>query len=204
MALTDCKLPSREREVPTSERKLRAREEGNGEEPVRGEDTQSSERKQTLAFRFLQPECFPVLLSALIIPAAMLRPVLLCATLLLLTPFEITEARALHPAPDAAQFLEQFLERYDDLLTLEDLENLLNSQPEERSTASSSSSGVKAAEYPKWADVQMQPETPWLRLLKGALTSQRQAEPERSRRGWNRGCFGLKLDRIGSMSGLGC
>nr|prf ANP [Fundulus heteroclitus] len=22
--------------------------------------------------------------------------------------------------------------------------------------------------------------------------------------GWNRGCFGLKLDRIGSMSGLGC
>ncbi|XP_038140138.1 C-type natriuretic peptide 1 [Cyprinodon tularosa] len=135
----------------------------------------------------------------------MLRPVLLCAALLLLTPFEMTEARALHPAPDASQFLEQFLERYDDLLTLDDLENLLNSPTDDRSTASSSSSsGVKAAEFPKWADIQTEPETPWLRLLKGALASQRQAEPERSRRGWNRGCFGLKLDRIGSMSGLGC
>ncbi|KAM4567699.1 C-type natriuretic peptide-like [Fundulus diaphanus] len=131
----------------------------------------------------------------------MLRPVLLCAALLLLTPLEMTEARSLHPAPDAAQFLE----RYDDLLTLDDLENLLNSQLEDRSSsASTSASAVKAAEFPKWADVQTQPETPWLRLLKGALATQRQAEPERSRRGWNRGCFGLKLDRIGSMSGLGC
>lgn len=33
----------------------------------------------------------------------MLCPVLLCAALLLLTPLEITEARALHPSPDAAQ-----------------------------------------------------------------------------------------------------
>lgn len=33
----------------------------------------------------------------------MLCPVLLCATLLLLTPLEITEARALHPSPDAVQ-----------------------------------------------------------------------------------------------------
>ncbi|GLD63778.1 condensin complex subunit 1 [Lates japonicus] len=146
---------------------------------------------------------FPLFLHQsflLLISAAMLCPVLLCATLLLLTPLEITEARALHPSPDAVQFMEQFLERYNDLLTLDDLENLLNSQPEEQST----SSGVKAAEYPKWADVQTQPETPWLRLLKGALANQKRAEPDRSRRGWNRGCFGLKLDRIGSMSGLGC
>ena len=98
--------------------------------------------------------------------------------------------------------MEQFLERYNDLLTLDDLENLLNSQPEEQSTFSSS--GIKAAEYPKWADAQTQAETPWLRLLKGALANQKRAEPDRSRRGWNRGCFGLKLDRIGSMSGLGC
>ncbi|XP_077951085.1 C-type natriuretic peptide-like [Gasterosteus aculeatus] len=129
----------------------------------------------------------------------MLCPVLLCATLLLLTPLEITEARALHP--DAVQFMEQFLERYNDLLTLDDLENLLNGPPEEQSTFSS---GVKAAEYPKLADAQTQPETPWLRLLKGAVANQKRAGPDRSRRGWNRGCFGLKLDRIGSVSGLGC
>uniref|UniRef100_A0A3Q2PGJ4 Natriuretic peptide C-like n=1 Tax=Fundulus heteroclitus TaxID=8078 RepID=A0A3Q2PGJ4_FUNHE len=106
-------------------------------------------------------------------------------------------------APLTSHTAVQFLERYDDLLTLDDLENLLNSQLEDRSS-SASASAVKAAEFPKWADVQTQPETPWLRLLKGALATQRQAEPERSRRGWNRGCFGLKLDRIGSMSGLGC
>ncbi|XP_078108773.1 C-type natriuretic peptide-like [Sander vitreus] len=131
----------------------------------------------------------------------MLCPVLLCATLLLLTPLEITEARSLHPSPDVVEFMEQFLERYNELLTLDDLENLLNSQPEEQSNFSP---GVKAAEYPKWADAQTQAETPWLRLLKGALANQKRVEPDRSRRGWNRGCFGLKLDRIGSMSGLGC
>lgn len=37
----------------------------------------------------------------------MLCPVLLCATLLLLTPLEITEARALHPSPDAVQVQEE-------------------------------------------------------------------------------------------------
>lgn len=38
-----------------------------------------------------------------IISAAMLCPALLCATLLLLSPQEIAEARALHPSPDAVQ-----------------------------------------------------------------------------------------------------
>lgn len=49
---------------------------------------------------------FPVLplkSFRLLVSAAMLCPVLLCATLLLLTPLEITEARALHPSPDAVQ-----------------------------------------------------------------------------------------------------
>ncbi|KAM6967730.1 C-type natriuretic peptide-like [Aplochiton taeniatus] len=131
----------------------------------------------------------------------MLCPVLLCATLLLLAPPRNTEGRTLHPSPDAAQFVEQFLERYNDLLTLDDLENLVSSQPEEPSTFTA---GVKVAEYPKWVDPPAQGESPWLRLLKGALVNQKRAEPDRSRRGWNRGCFGLKLDRIGSMSGLGC
>lgn len=120
----------------------------------------------------------------------MLCPALLCVTLLLLSPLETSEARALQ-SPNAAQFLEQFLERYDDLLTLDDLENMLNSAPDE----------VKSGEYPQIAPASG---TPWLRLLKGALANQKRAEPDRLRRGWNKGCFGLKLDRIGSMSGLGC
>lgn len=92
--------------------------------------------------------------------------------------------------------MEQFLESYNDLLTLDDLENMLKSRPEDQSSLSPS----KGDEYPKWAEA----DTPWLRLLKGALANQKRAEPDRPRRGWNRGCFGLKLDRIGSMSGLGC
>ena len=100
--------------------------------------------------------------------------------------------------------MEQFLDRYNDLLTLDDLENLLTSRAGE-TAAASAAAGVKAAENPKWADPpSAQGETPWLRLLKGSLANQKRAEPDRSRRGWNRGCFGLKLDRIGSLSGLGC
>ncbi len=50
---------------------------------------------------YFQSSCSSFFLS--VISAAMLYPVLLCATLLLLTPLEITEARALHPSPDAVQ-----------------------------------------------------------------------------------------------------
>nr|XP_057909637.1 C-type natriuretic peptide-like [Doryrhamphus excisus] len=130
----------------------------------------------------------------------LLCPVLLGVTLLLMAPLDTGEARTLH-TPDSAQLMEQLLDRYNDLLTMDDLENLLNSPAEEQSTLSS---GAKASEFStKWADVQA--ETPWLRLLREALANQKRVEPEqRSRRGWNRGCFGLKLDRIGSMSGLGC
>lgn len=128
----------------------------------------------------------------------MLCPALLCATMLLLSPLETSEARALQSSPNAAQFLEQFLERYNDLLTLDDLENMLNSAPDELPPVGSPES--KSGEYAQT----VASETPWLRLLRGALANQKRAEPDRLRRGWNRGCFGLKLDRIGSMSGLGC
>nr|ACO09631.1 C-type natriuretic peptide 1 precursor [Osmerus mordax] len=132
----------------------------------------------------------------------MLCPVLLCATLVLLPPLELSEGRALHPSPEGLQFVEQFLERCTDLLNLDDLENAGSNQPEEPSDYAN---GVKVAEYPKWADLPAaQEDSAWLRLLKAALANQKRAEPDRSRRAWNRGCFGLKLDRIGSMSGLGC
>ncbi|XP_033837228.1 C-type natriuretic peptide-like [Periophthalmus magnuspinnatus] len=132
----------------------------------------------------------------------MLCPALLCAALLLLSPLETTEGRALQPSPNAAQFVEQFLERYNDLLTLDDLENMLNG-PADELPPSAGSSGGKSGEYPP-NPAPAAADTQWLRLLKGALANQKRAEPDRLRRGWNRGCFGLKLDRIGSMSGLGC
>ncbi|XP_016087664.1 C-type natriuretic peptide-like [Sinocyclocheilus grahami] len=110
--------------------------------------------------------------------------------------------RTLHTPDKAMQVIEQFLERYNDLLTHDDLDNLTSDQSEE--PMQTFSSGLKVAEYPKWIDTPVQSENAWLRLLKGALVNQKRAPPNRLRRGWNRGCFGLKLDRIGSMSGLGC
>ncbi|KAK7886912.1 hypothetical protein WMY93_026533 [Mugilogobius chulae] len=73
-----------------------------------------------------------------------------------------------------------------------------------RASPSAGSSGGKSGEYPPQSPASSSADSPWLRLLRGALANQKRAEPDRLRRGWNRGCFGLKLDRIGSMSGLGC
>ncbi|XP_063054265.1 C-type natriuretic peptide-like isoform X2 [Engraulis encrasicolus] len=135
----------------------------------------------------------------------MLYPALLCVLLLLLSPLRPTESRALYPpnSNNAMQFLEQVLDRYNDLLTQDDLENLTDDQSEQ--PLQPYGSAVKVAEYPKWADLPAQSsDNSWLRLIRTALANQKRAVPDRVRRGWNRGCFGLKLDRIGSMSGLGC
>ncbi|XP_072572514.1 C-type natriuretic peptide-like [Paramormyrops kingsleyae] len=123
------------------------------------------------------------------------------AVLLLTVPAQHTESRALHNPSDAMQFVEQFLEHYNDLLTLDNLENLVSSPVEEPQPFGS---GLKVAEYPKWIDIPAENDNAWVRLLRGAITSQKRASPDRAKRGWNRGCFGLKLDRIGSLSGLGC
>lgn len=93
------------------------------------------------------------------------------------------------------------MEHYNDLLTLDDLENLVSSPMEEPQPFGS---GLKVAEYPKWIDIPAENDNAWVRLLRGAIASQKRASPDRAKRGWNRGCFGLKLDRIGSLSGLGC
>ncbi|NP_001187594.1 C-type natriuretic peptide-like precursor [Ictalurus punctatus] len=124
------------------------------------------------------------------------------AVLLLLAPLKPSHSRSLHTPDRAMQVIEQFLERYNDLLTLDDLDNLTSDQSEE--PVQVFNSGIKVAENPKWIDIPVQNENSWVRLLKGALANQKRALSDRSRRGWNRGCFGLKLDRIGSMSGLGC
>ncbi|MFT7815947.1 C-type natriuretic peptide-like [Arapaima gigas] len=105
------------------------------------------------------------------------------------------------PARRCRHFVEQLLEHYNDLLTLDDLENLVGSPVEEPQPFGS---GVKVAEYPKWIDIPAENGNAWLRLLRGAVASQKRGTPDRAKRGWNRGCFGLKLDRIGSLSGLGC
>nr|XP_060614747.1 C-type natriuretic peptide 1-like [Anolis sagrei ordinatus] len=47
-------------------------------------------------------------------------------------------------------------------------------------------------------------ETAAQRVLMVALLGSPQHLPPRSKKGLSRGCFGVKLDRIGALSGLGC
>ncbi|XP_061072047.1 C-type natriuretic peptide-like isoform X2 [Conger conger] len=127
----------------------------------------------------------------------MMYKAVVLAALLLAVPLERADSRALRTPVDAIQFLE----RYNDLLNIDDLENQVGDPME---SPQPFSSGLKVAEYPKWIDIPSQTDTTWLRLLRGALANGKRALPDRAKRGWNRGCFGLKLDRIGSLSGLGC
>ncbi|XP_035267411.1 C-type natriuretic peptide [Anguilla anguilla] len=131
----------------------------------------------------------------------MMCKALIFAVLLLAVPLERADSRALRTPVDAIQFVEQFLEHYNDLLNIDDLENQTGDQLESPQPLGS---GLKVAEYPKWIDIPSQNDNTWFRLLRGALANRKRALPDRAKRGWNRGCFGLKLDRIGSLSGLGC
>ncbi|XP_041093220.1 C-type natriuretic peptide-like [Polyodon spathula] len=45
---------------------------------------------------------------------------------------------------------------------------------------------------------------PWRRLLKDFVSSRKMFRGRKKTVQRGRGCFGMKLDRIGSMSGLGC
>ncbi|XP_061072048.1 C-type natriuretic peptide-like isoform X3 [Conger conger] len=110
----------------------------------------------------------------------MMYKAVVLAALLLAVPLERADSRALRTPVDAIQVGDP----------------MESPQP--------FSSGLKVAEYPKWIDIPSQTDTTWLRLLRGALANGKRALPDRAKRGWNRGCFGLKLDRIGSLSGLGC
>nr|XP_006642429.1 PREDICTED: C-type natriuretic peptide-like [Lepisosteus oculatus] len=111
-----------------------------------------------------------------------------------------TESRALKTAP-AMQLLREFLEQYRDLLTADELESLAGDPGERLRPADTTS---KAAEYPGWTDLPPTSEHPWYRLLRDTLANRKRAFSDRAKKGWARGCFGLKLDRIGSLSGLGC
>ncbi|KAM4038268.1 C-type natriuretic peptide 3-like [Anomaloglossus baeobatrachus] len=51
---------------------------------------------------------------------------------------------------------------------------------------------------------QMPPNRAWLRLFSDFMNNQKKFRGRTKKSGTSRGCFGMKLERIGSMSGLGC
>ncbi|MGH0138135.1 UNVERIFIED_CONTAM: hypothetical protein FKN15_065180 [Acipenser sinensis] len=58
---------------------------------------------------------------------------------------------------------------------------------------------VKVKEQNMWVEPPTANEKAWLRLLRGSLANRKWEPVDRLKKGWARGCFGLKLDRIGSI-----
>ncbi|MBN3274512.1 ANFC protein, partial [Polyodon spathula] len=89
--------------------------------------------------------------------------------------------------------------KYSDILTSDDLSEDMSGEHLE-----SESSRVDVKEQKAWAEPPTTNEKAWLRLLRGSLANRKWVSVDKLKKGWARGCFGLKLDRIGSISGLGC
>ncbi|XP_056409624.1 C-type natriuretic peptide-like [Hyla sarda] len=51
---------------------------------------------------------------------------------------------------------------------------------------------------------QMPPNRAWLRVFSDFMNNQKKFRGRTRKSGTSRGCFGMKLERIGTMSGLGC
>ncbi|XP_041077039.1 C-type natriuretic peptide [Polyodon spathula] len=98
------------------------------------------------------------------------------------------------------QLLSRLIEKkYSDILTSDDLSEDMSGEHLE-----SESSRVDVKEQKAWAEPPTTNEKAWLRLLRGSLANRKWVSVDKLKKGWARGCFGLKLDRIGSISGLGC
>ncbi|XP_058850031.1 C-type natriuretic peptide-like [Acipenser ruthenus] len=97
------------------------------------------------------------------------------------------------------QLLARLIEKYSDLLTADDLSEDMSGEHIE-----SEKLRVKVKEQKMWVEPPTANEKAWLRLLRGSLANRKWEPVDRLKKGWARGCFGLKLDRIGSISGLGC
>ncbi|KAM8973021.1 C-type natriuretic peptide 1-like [Pelodytes ibericus] len=89
-----------------------------------------------------------------------------------------------------ADFLSHDLSSSEELLLLESMEDL---------------GGPRPRDSPLPADPAQVPHSrAWLRLFSDFMSNQKKFRGRTKKSGTTRGCFGMKLERIGSMSGLGC
>ncbi|KAG8544283.1 hypothetical protein GDO81_022790, partial [Engystomops pustulosus] len=90
--------------------------------------------------------------------------------------------------------LSQDLSSSEELALLDSMEELgvLPSAPRPRDTLLTPDSA------------QMPPNRAWLRLFSDFMNNQKKFRGRTKKSGTSRGCFGMKLERIGSLSGLGC
>lgn len=98
------------------------------------------------------------------------------------------------PPQSLADLLSQDLSSSEEVLLMESLEDLgaSISGPRPRDTAVPQDSS------------QLQPNRAWLRLFSDFMNNQKKFRGRTKKSGNSRGCFGMKLERIGTSSGLGC
>ncbi|XP_041444941.1 C-type natriuretic peptide-like [Xenopus laevis] len=66
-------------------------------------------------------------------------------------------------------------------------------------------SGPRPRDSPLPLDsAQLPPSRAWLRLFGDFMSNQKKFRGRTKKTGVSRGCFGMKLERIGAVSGLGC
>ncbi|CAH2272398.1 C-type natriuretic peptide [Pelobates cultripes] len=93
-----------------------------------------------------------------------------------------------------ADLLSHDLSSSEELLLLESMEDL-GVVP----------SGPRTRDTPLPADSAQIPHgRAWQRLFSDFISNQKKFRGRTKKSGSSRGCFGMKLERIGSMSGLGC
>ncbi|CAI9545770.1 unnamed protein product [Staurois parvus] len=93
-----------------------------------------------------------------------------------------------------ADLLSQDLSSSEEVLLMESLEDLgaSISGPRPRDTAVPQDSS------------QLPTNRAWLRLFSDFMNNQKKFRGRTKKSGNSRGCFGMKLERIGTVSGLGC
>ncbi|XP_041123456.1 C-type natriuretic peptide 1-like [Polyodon spathula] len=121
---------------------------------------------------------------------------------LLFSPLAQIHCRALS-GPEL-QLLSLLIEKYSERLTSDDLsEDMLGEHIESDSSRVSESSRVGVKEQQTWTEPLTTNKKAWIHF-RGSLANKKWEPVGRLKKGWARGCFGLRLDRIGSISGLGC
>nr|BAE92275.1 C-type natriuretic peptide 1 [Polypterus endlicherii] len=126
---------------------------------------------------------------------------ILCLFLLMASSLSPIHSRAFRSPP--LQFLSTLLEKeYGNLQSGPvNIHNVSSEQYEDPQPWADVSSVSKEQ---IWGDEPPANENALYLLLRRAAANRTWISADRVKKAWSKGCFGLKLDRIGSISGLGC
>ncbi|KAM4747517.1 C-type natriuretic peptide [Rhinophrynus dorsalis] len=128
------------------------------------------------------------------IPHSTMRGIAAMIVTLLVIGVSARPAPQLKHLKSLADLLSRDLSSSEELAFWENLEDLEGPQ-----------SGPRARDTPFPVDsAPLPPNRAWLRLFGDFMSNQKKFRGRTKKTGTSRGCFGMKLERIGAISGLGC